>query len=352
MRRDKVRTLAVMALLGLTIFFHSAIASTDLAVEIGRQIFFDPQFSVDHATSCSTCHEPKHAFSSPESLAVGHDHLHGTRNAPSLLNAVHYQMFFWDGRAPTIEDQVRRPFINEREFGMPSEAAVLERLRMDRKYVAEFQSEFGVVGNAIQMSQVASVLAAYVKSLGERSSRLDCYLTGNSPQALSPAEQKGLEVFRGQAGCDTCHTLGGRPASLTDNKFHVSGVGFDQFSPMLSELSRKLSALDDFSRENLIFRDPVVAAAGRFVVTTDPKDIGAFRTPSLRNVAMTAPYMHDGSLKTLEEAVNYEIYYTGSRRGTPIIITPAEKSSLLAFLESLNDLPKNEAACDSVAQAK
>jgi len=350
MGKNKNHLLVVAALTGLTLFHFCASAASIQATEIGHQIFIDPQFSVDHATSCSTCHLPERAFSSPEPVAVGHDHLHGTRNAPSLLNAVHYRMFFWDGRAPSLEDQVLRPFVNEREFGMHSHSEVLEKLRMNQRYASEFREVFGAGGKSIQIGQVASVLAAYVRSLGGQLNRLDCFLEGNHPEALTPVERDGLEVFRGVGGCDACHTVEGRPASFTDNKFHISGIGFEKFSPTLSDLSRKLAGLDSVSRENLIFRDPTVAAAGRFVVTLDPKDIGAFRTPSLRNVALTAPYMHDGSLKTLEEAVDYELYYTGSLRGTPIIVTPAQKASLLAFLESLNDMPANEQACKSATK--
>jgi cytochrome c peroxidase len=242
---------------------------------------------------------------------------------------------------------VLRPFVNDREFGLRSYEQLSTAIHNDPHYSNEFQQAFGVSPDDIGLAQIASALASYIRSLGGRLSRFDCFNSGSAPNTLSVVERDGFEVFRQDAHCASCHLIDGRRSSFTDNRFHVSGVGAGLFSGRLSELSRKVASLDQKEREDLLFTDPAVAAAGRYIVSLDPKDIGAFRTPSLRNVAQTAPYMHDGSIGTLEEAVDYELYYTGSQSGNPIIITPKQRQALLAFLRTLNDTVDSTEECSA-----
>jgi cytochrome c peroxidase len=163
------------------------------------------------------------------------------------------------------------------------------------------------------------------------------YQGGSDPEALSSSARRGLALFRGKSGCATCHRLDDPSTLLTDHAFHSAGIGLDAHRASLPDIVKRIGALTPTQLGALVSRDPAVAALGRFVVTRNPADIGKFKTPSLRNVALTGPYMHNGSVPTLEAAIDHELYYRGLVEGRVMFLTPDEKTDLLAFLASLTE---------------
>lgn len=278
---------------------------TDAKAALGRRLFFDKRLSRDSSTSCATCHDPDLAFTDREPVAVGIDRQQGTRRTPRLINRVYGRSFFWDGRAKSLEEQALKPIENPLEMDLSLDQAV-ERLRADAEYAAAFREVFQA---APEPRHVAMALATYVRTIVSGDSRYDRYVAGDA-DALNAAERRGLELFRGKASCVVCH-LG---PNLTDEDFHNTGVGWNEDSDQ---------------------------DLGRAQFTNDERDRGAFRTPTLREVAAAGPYMHDGSLTTLEDVVDF---YNDGGRPNPYIdgemlrldLTAAEKADLVSFLQSLN----------------
>jgi cytochrome c peroxidase len=253
-------------------------------VELGRKLFFDTRLSRDHTVSCATCHDPKLAFTDSRKVARGISGHLGERRVPRLVNRGYGTSFFWDGRAATLEQQVVQPVLNPKEMDMKVEDAAAR------------------VGLDVPTLQKA--LASYVRTILSGDSPYDRYLQGDR-EALTEQQRVGLRLFRGKAGCTSCH-LG---PNLTDERFHNTGIGWPN-------------------------------DAGRFTVTGKTDDRGAFKTPSLREAARTPPYMHDGSLSTLAEVIDF--YDKGGNRNPHVDpeiremrLTAEEKSALVAFLQAL-----------------
>lgn len=319
---------------------------------LGQALFQDKNLSVDRSVACASCHQPDHGFADTRAISLGIGKQAGTRNAPSLLDLGEYHSFFWDGRAATLEQQASVPFLAHNELGFKDLAAVVARVRQNFGYVAAFQALSGRSGKSIEFADIATALMAYERSLGSSPNEVDRYLGGDA--ALSPAAREGLALFQGRADCAECHLINGTSAPLTDNRFHSSGIGLAAISPELGRLAQEAAALPAAERYARIESDPRWAALGRYLVTLDPKDIGKFRTPSLRNVALTAPYMHDGSVPTLAQAVDTELYYRGLKLGHAIILSLEERRDLLAFLRSLSSgyptLSENNPSASAVAR--
>jgi cytochrome c peroxidase len=309
-------------------------------VSLGKTLFFDTRLSASGAVSCGSCHMPTLAFSDGRAHSRGHDGQLTTRNAPSLINATYLTTLFWDGRAPNLESQALAPLTNPVEHALLDEADLEKRVRSDPAYAQAFRASFNVEPNGIRATHIARALAAYERTLRAGGSRFDRYQYGGDAGALNASAVRGLELFRGRAQCASCHTIGPTAALLTDESFHVTPLGLPgKLTANLGELTRKaLQARRDPSGravERLLATDLDVAALGRFNVTRDPRDIAAFKTPSLRNVSITAPYMHDGSIDTLEKAVDLELYGRGTGLRYPIVLTASEKADLVEFLRSL-----------------
>lgn len=314
--------------------------TTQPKVELGRKLFNDASLSADGTISCASCHQASKAFSDGLSRARGIKGQAGTRNTPSLLNVAFSPELFWDGRRPNLEAQVEDPLLNPIEHGLARSDQVVALVRNNPDYVTHFEAAFGIGGQRITMEHVKKAIAAYERTLVVGNTAFDRYLYGSDSSALSLSAKRGLALFRGRAGCDTCHLIGETSALLTDNKFHSLGVGFKSVEARLSTLaSDYVRAEGKPDSRTLAASD--IAELGRFAVTRAPTDIGHFKTPSLRNVALTAPYMHDGSVATIEEAIELEIYYRGIQQNRPLILTPDEKTDLVEFLKSLTstDLP-------------
>jgi cytochrome c peroxidase len=188
---------------------------------------------------------------------------------------------------------------------------------------------------AISLDLVAKAIASFERTLIAANSPFDLYYYQRDRSALAAEAIRGLDLFRGRAGCATCHTIGEHSALFTDNLYHRVGVGEGLIEHDLAAAAREVVDATPEALDRLITSDSKVAALGRFVVTKDPKDIGLFKTPSLRNVALTAPYMHDGSVETLAAALDVEVYYRGLEASRPLILTPRERTDLIAFLNSL-----------------
>jgi cytochrome c peroxidase len=263
-------------------------------------LFFDKRLSGDNSMSCATCHEPAKGFADGESLATGFGGKKLKRHSPTILNAAFNKLQFWDGRSRSLEEQVLGPILSVDEMNMGNPRRLIQRLNKVREYQDRFRQ---VYGQGPTVKGVARAISAFERTLITPDSPFDKYLSGDK-NALSLQEKRGLILFIGKASCSQCHN--GR--NLTDNKFYNLGASHNDL--------------------------------GRFTVTKVRKDRGAFKTPTLRNVVLTAPYMHDGSVKTLEEAV--EIYDRGggtARNKSDLILklnlTQQEKGDLVAFLKAL-----------------
>lgn len=325
-----------MRTLGLPEVQNQAISITLEKIQLGRRLFFDARLSRDGKISCAACHDPDKVFSDGLTKAKGFGGQVGTRNTPSLLNAVFLPSQFWEGRRTTLGEQVLDPLLNAVEHGLASRDELVQILRRDATYGQDFQAAFRASNENISVQNVVTALVAFQTTLVAGNSPFDRYLYQGESKAMSLAAQRGLALFRSRAQCAECHHITKTYALFTDGKFHNVGVGNSAIASRLVIVALEAAKLDAETRFKRISTDAEIAQLGRFNVTLKPEDIGAFRTQSLRNVARTAPYMHDGSIKTLEEAVEQEIYYRSARNGRPIILTPNEKSDLVEFLRALD----------------
>jgi cytochrome c peroxidase len=318
-----------------------AVEGQDTVIEVGRRLFFDAHLSADEKVSCATCHRPELAFQDGRAVAQGVAGRLGTRNTPSLLDVARQTTLFWDGRRDSLQTQARDPLLNPVEHGLASEADLLSRIRRDAAHTRDFQSAWGVKPADITVEHVSAALAAFQRTLVSGVTPFDRF-RANDKAAMSGAAQRGWQLFRGAAQCARCHVPSDDAAPLfTDQRFHSLAVGLRAVERKLPALTARLVKLRSDGRafDHAMLTDPDIAALGRFALTLDPADIGKFKTPGLRNVALTAPYMHDGSVPSLAEAVDHEIYYRGTQDGRPLILTPAEREDLLAFLHALTSDP-------------
>lgn len=315
---------------------------TPAKIELGKTLFFDKRLSADGSISCASCHQPELAFTDDKVLAEGVDKRKGTRNTPTILNAAFNTSQFWDGRRPSLEAQALDPFINPQEHGLKNHDALLTFLRQDADYVKSFQAVFQVAAEAICAEHVEKALAAFQRTLIVGNSPFDRYAFKGEKNALTPSAERGLRLFKGPAQCARCHTIDEKSALFTDNQFHSLNVGWKNLEKKLASVTARLAQAKERgnSLDETVLSDEDVAELGLFVVTLKPADIGKFRTPSLRNVALTAPYMHDGSVTTLEDAVEWETYYRTRSNDAkdsvpPLVLTPDEKADLVEFLKAL-----------------
>lgn len=303
-------------------------------VDLGAQLFADRSLSRDGTVACASCHQPKHAFADPRPVSVGVGGAAGTRNTPSLLGVTNRAVMTWDGRTRSVAEQVLVALTHPHEQGLADHEVLVERVSTNHR--AAFQAAFGKP--TVTAETIQAALVAYLATLSAGTSAFDRHVAGDS-SAMPNAAKRGWELFRGSAGCAQCHRAEGGGATFTDDEFHRIGIGLGGITPQLRPLTARVEQTSPSQREALIASDPAVAALGRFVVTGNPKDIGKYRTPSLRNVALTAPYMHDGSIATLEATVDYEVNYRGQARDRPLGLTEADKADLVAFLQMLTGQP-------------
>jgi len=286
---------------------------TEDKISLGKLLYFDPRMSKDRTISCASCHNPFHGFTDPARTSKGVDGKLGGRNSPTVINRVFSAEQFWDGRAKDLEEQAHGPLVNPVEMAMGSHTDVVARIKAIPGYAPLFKKAFG--DDKIDMPRIAKAIAAYERTVVSGDSPYDRYQAGDK-DALSASAVRGLDLFNGKANCKACHT----GFNFTDETFQNIGVGMDKPKPDL----------------------------GRHDVTKKEEDKGKFKTPTLRNIAETPPYMHDGSDATLIEVV--EFYNKGgipnpnlSKEIKPLNLTVQEKRDLVAFLESLNGTVNNAA---------
>jgi len=290
-------------------------------VALGRKLYYDPALSVDNTVSCAFCHNPAKGFSDglPTSFGVGGKR--GGRNAPTVWNSAYSTLQFWDGRAPSLEEQAGGPVQNPIEMANTPDA-VVKKVSEIAAYKELFEKAYGP--GPVTFQKIRYAIAAFERTVLSGNSPFDRYQFGGDKKAMSAAAVRGLAVFRDpkKGNCAVCHTIDQAFALFTDNKFHNLGVGVNPQGE-LTDL-------------------------GRYEVTKKDEDRGAFKTPTLRNVAQSAPYMHDGSLKTLKDVVDF---YVGGGNSNPWRdkemkslehLTKQERADLVAFMEALTgETPSN-----------
>jgi cytochrome c peroxidase len=306
-------------------------------VKLGEQLFFDKRLSSDGSVSCASCHDPRLAFADGRRLAEGISGKRGTRNTPSLLNSMFNTGQFWDGRTQSLEEQAKLPLINPDEMGAQTHDQIASRVSAIPEYSRSFEQVFGT---APTIDAIAKAIASYERTLVSANSPFDKYVAGDV-NALSESARNGMILFRSKARCTVCHLFNQSFPFLTDGNYRNTGVaanftGFDRLARRAIALSRDDSkgALDGLAKQDGSHE------LGRFLFTGNSLDIGAYRTPSLRNVELTAPYFHDGSAATLLDVVRF--YVRGGKENPmrdwqleAVDLTEGEQRDLVEFLKSL-----------------
>ncbi|MDA0589325.1 MAG: c-type cytochrome [Planctomycetota bacterium] len=274
---------------------------TAAKISLGQQLYFDPRLSSDDTISCASCHDPAKGWSNGEAFAKGVGGALGGRSAPTIINSAYFRQQFWDGRAKTLEDQALGPIQAGVEMNMKLEN-LIQKLNKIEGYKSQFKAVFGSEASA---PNVAKAIAAYERTVLSGNAPYDSFKAGDK-DALSEVAERGRKVFFGKGHCSACHV----GAALTDNSYHNVGVGMDKKEPDV----------------------------GRFAVSKLEGDTGAFKTPGLRDIARSAPYMHDGSLKTLEDVVEH--YAKGGIANEyldeeifKLKLTDQDKKDLITFLK-------------------
>ncbi len=292
-------------------------------IELGKKLFFDRRLSGDGTMSCATCHMPELAFTDGQDISLSYPTTKNWRNSPTLINAAFYKYLFHDGRASTLEDQALFPMMSA--FEMNKNLDYLEeQIRVVPEYVDSFRTVFG---GDITRERIAMAIAAFERTLVSLDSPLDRYLNGDK-EALSEEAKRGLEVFQGKGKCADCHY----GVNLSDDKFYALHVPENPAlinDPRVTATMRFVAKVYHYEDYKNLNEDP-----GRYLITKNKDDWKAFRTPTLREISKTAPYMHNGVLKTLDEVIDF--FDRGGGKGNkvlkPLGLSIREKEDLKAFL--------------------
>jgi cytochrome c peroxidase len=272
---------------------------------LGEKLFNDKRLSVDDTVACATCHDPTKGFSDHRgnsATSAGVKDLHGQRNAPTILNAMFQASQFWDGRAPTLEDQAKLPILNPVEMGQKSPNDVVTKVAKIPEYSDAFKSLFG---RDVTYDDIASAIAAFERTQYSGNSPFDRFLAGDS-QAISEQAKRGWALFQGKGRCSNCHAFNLTSPLFSDQKFH--NIGIAAHKQNFAQLARKALAIlktGDVKQVDELALQTEYSELGRFLVTKNPGDIGAFKSETLRNIGITAPYMHDGSMTTLWDVMDH-----------------------------------------------
>lgn len=315
---------------------------TAAKINLGKKLFFDRRLSANNTFSCAMCHIPEQGFSSNEmATAVGVEGRTVRRNSPTLYNVAYYQSLFHDGRESTLENQVWGPLLADNEMANPSIGYVIDKIKQLPDYQTLFKRAFK---RPIGMETISFALASYERSLNSADSNFDRWHFGQQENAISPSAQQGYRLFTGKAKCSHCHTLAANHALFTDHQFHNTGIGYQQTMSTTTKTTKVQLAPGLFIQVENQLIDAVsehkTSDLGRYEITHKPADRWKYKTPSLRNISLTAPYMHNGSLNTLEQVVHF--YNQGGINNAlldpiiqPLHLTAQEISDLLEFLKTL-----------------
>jgi cytochrome c peroxidase len=314
---------------------------TPARVALGEKLFFDSRLSGDGTVACATCHDPARAFTDGRPTSVGIQGRVGQRNAPTVLNALYNKTQFWDGRVNTLEQQAALPITNPFEMGSATIGDTVAKIAGDKDYQEQFMQAFG---RAVNEQDILRAIATYERTLVSFDSPFDHFIAGDQT-AISGGAKRGWESFNSKARCNLCHALTDKQRDVTvftDNDFHNIGIGIirHQVVPLAQQAERELAqgslqAVDDAAIESEI------SVLGRFLITKKEGDLASFKTPDVRNILVTGPYFHDGSMQTLWDIVDH--YNKGDgvtdpwldQDMQPLALTEPEIDDLVAFLASL-----------------
>jgi cytochrome c peroxidase len=319
-------------------------------IALGRKLYFDTRLSKDGTLACATCHDVSRGFTDHRSVSEGiGDHL-GKRSAPTTMNAALMQSQFWDGRAPSLDEQAKLPILNPIEMGHPDPASAMAGVNTDHAYQGLFQKAYGRAPN---YDDLGRAIASFERTLIFLDAPFDRFAAGDRT-ALSAAAQRGLALFNGKARCVSCHMINSSNPLGTDNRFHNIGVSArkQNFEALAGQALGILKQNADPQALDKLALETDMSELGRFLVSRQRQDIGSFKTEQLRNVGLTAPYMHDGSLHTLWDVMDH--YNKGGETNAyldggiePLNLSEDEINDVVAFLFALTDkrfTAQNEAA--------
>jgi cytochrome c peroxidase len=286
--------------------------------QLGKALFFDQRLSAGGTIACASCHNPATAYADARTTARGHAGAAGARNTPSLLNVGAYTRWGWDGRNTSLAAQAIEPLLSSTEHGFTDARQFLSVLKAIPELAKQYRNAFGA-DSPFTMQNVGVALETFVRAL-----------PGDVTHAAASSTQieHGKQLFAGKAACSRCH----QPAAgFTDNRFHLGYQGTVDIDAATQAAMDRLRLRTLTSHYRRATNDPVTARLGAFIASLDPADVGKFRTPSLMHIAQTAPYMHDGSVATLREAVVIEL------RVRSVSLTGPELEALLAYVNTLGD---------------
>lgn len=325
----------------LTEYAISPATLTPAKVALGQKLFFEPRLSGDGTVACATCHDPNRAFTDGRPTSVGIHGRVGQRNAPTILNALYNKYQFWDGRVSTLEQQAAMPITNPFEMGSASIGDAVSRIASDKDYQTQFGQAFG---RGVNEQDMLSAIADYERTLTSFDAPFDHFIAGEA-NAISDSAKRGWELFNTKARCHLCHALTENQQDATlfiDNDFHNIGIGIlrHRVAPLAQRAERELAqghlpAIDTAAITS------EMSVLGRFLVTRKRSDVASFKTPGLRNVVVTAPYFHDGSMQTLWDVMDH--YNKGDgitnpwldKDMQPLALSESEINDVVAFLASL-----------------
>ncbi len=316
--------------------------TTPERVALGRKLYFDTRISADNTVSCSTCHDVTRGFSDQIPTSEGIRKQFGKRNSPTNMNAALLHSMFWDGRSPSLDHQAMQPIINPIEMGMPlAEETIIARIKDDAEYKEMFQAAYG---HEVNYADIGLALGVFERTLNFFDSPFRRYLAGDE-NAISDDAKEGWKIFNREGRCTACHTMSPSNPMGSDSKFHNIGIAArkQNFEELASMALHALAEDTSDAKLDELALTTDMSELGRFMVTKEKSDIGAFRTPSITNVGVTGPYMHDGSLATLWDVVDHynkggeaNLYLDGGIE--PLKLSETQVNQLVAFLFSLTDV--------------
>jgi cytochrome c peroxidase len=313
---------------------------TAARVALGKKLYFDTRLSADGTVACATCHDVSRGFTDQRPVSEGIRDQLGRRNAPTSMNTFVLQTLFLDGRAPSLEEQAKLPIVNPIEMGQPNGDAVTQAIAKDPDYQQRFQDAYGRQPN---YDDVGRAIAAFERTLVFLNTPFDQFLAGQQ-DAISPQAQEGFVLYNGKARCVSCHQLNPSNPLGSDNRFHNIGVAarHQDFESLATKALATLRKNDGLKAIDELALSTDMSELGRFMVTKNRSDIGGFRTSQLRNIGITAPYMHDGSMQTLWDVMDH--YNKGGEANPyldggiePLALSDDEIDAVVALLFTMTD---------------
>jgi cytochrome c peroxidase len=329
---------------------------TTASIALGEKLFFESRLSINGTVACATCHDPARAFTDGRPKSVGISGHVGQRNAPTVLNALYNTTQFWDGRVYTLEQQAALPITNPFEMGSPSIGDAASRISQDENYQARFKEAFG---RSVNEQDMLRAIATYERTLTSFDSPFDQFIAGDA-NSIDASAKRGWELFNTKARCNLCHARSAETPDVTvftDNGFHNIGIGIlnNPVGALAEKAEHELVRGDQLDIDIAAIEGPM-SVLGRFLITKRQKDVAAFKTPDLRNVLITGPYFHDGSMQTLWDVVDHYNHGDGVSdpwldvKMQPLALTEPEIDDLVAFLASLTSATYKTAGQEEYAR--